>query len=392
VNTRLIAMASLLVGVVALLAIVRGRIFPEPTYLNRAVSSWVGDLNSTNSAVRQQAIGALKQIGPESVPPLVRALRVKRSRLTKIFLPNWDQSSWFAYSRLNQARTQLRAAKALKELGPIAAPAVLELFLDAESGVQQSAVETLAGMGPSVVPLMAKSLGHREVQVRTCSAFTLGRLGTSSGSAVPALMEALSDPVPSVRSAAATALGDIGPSARPAVPQLIRALQDPEFTVGSSALRALDRLGPAAAAAAPALLSLAKREGQFLRGDLIHALGKIGPEARAAVPFLQERLQDADILVRLETARSFWRITQRADPTVPVLIGLLDGNGLVFRCRTIELLGEIGPPATNAVPALLAILNSSPPHDDRYAATALGRIAPDLMPSIKPWAAVWRRP
>lgn len=61
--------------------------------------------------------------------------------------------------------------------------------------------------------------------------------------------------------------------------------------------------------------------------------------------------------------------------------------------RRPEVLGEIGPAATNAVPMLLAFLSSNPPHDDRFAAAARTRIAPELAATVlKDKSRYWRRP
>src|SRR5262249_6796830 len=136
------------------------------------------------------------------------------------------------------------AALALKQIGreaKAAAPALVkvleeekDLFLAAE------VTEALSRIGPRAVPLLAKTLKHKDWAVRTLAAMSLKNMGPECKAAMAELAEALKDEEwHMVRCHAADALGRIGVEAKQTLPALVKALKDPYWEVRCAAVRAV---------------------------------------------------------------------------------------------------------------------------------------------------------
>ena len=132
---------------------------------------------------------AIHQMGPEGIPYLRRALRSEDSIREKglALIQKWLPKRLGKHFPLPVPATHLKlvvlaATRCLVALGPIARPAVPDLFHCAKKG-------------------------------GALAAETLGEMGPKAGSAVPALSIALRDGVESVRVAATNALKRIDPVA-----------------------------------------------------------------------------------------------------------------------------------------------------------------------------------
>jgi hypothetical protein len=172
-------------------------VMSEPVYQGKPVGEWLKLLGSEEEAARQEAVEALRRMGPAVVPDLVRALR---------------DEAW-------QVRNQ--AAVALGAIGPEAKDAV---------------------------PALGEVLQEEDKYLRSQGAAALGKIGREAGAAVPILTRALRDKDEDVRREAAAALGGIGPEAKAAVPDLVELLSDGRKSVRRQAGRALREIDPEAAA------------------------------------------------------------------------------------------------------------------------------------------------
>jgi HEAT repeat protein len=101
------------------------------------------------------------------------------------------------------------------------------LGLMPEWGLQETAADALARIGPASIPALLRALGDKDPQVRVRAAQAFSRMGPEASPAVPLLTKALSDPDRGVRRGAAHALGQIGPAAESAIPALAVALSEP---------------------------------------------------------------------------------------------------------------------------------------------------------------------
>lgn len=199
--------------------------FREVRYTDKTPEEWLSLLGHHNSQVRDQAIDALLQYGPEQVKPLISV----------------------AADRSNpQAR--LSAIRALGAFGTKAADAVPVLVKALEDDTwdgRDAAAEAL-GMTrqdtPEVMTALIQALHDQDQRIRMAAARALGRCKFEQATAVQALTKVLGDSDMNVQLAAIEALGEIGPAAKSALPQLQKLAETAPPLVESSAREVISRI------------------------------------------------------------------------------------------------------------------------------------------------------
>ncbi len=136
------------------------------------------------------------------------------------------------------------------------------------------------------------------------AAWVLKELGPVAAPAVPELTAALRDENDAVASYAAMALGEIGPQARGAVPALLEALR---FGCGQAAV-ALAKIDPGNPALVPTLIDVLEHPSVDPHGaaglswqpviNSATALGMLGPKAVSCAPQVKQAAQDTDPAVQ----------------------------------------------------------------------------------------------
>jgi uncharacterized protein (TIGR02996 family) len=178
---------------------------------------------------------------------------------------------------------RLRAAKALRLLGPKAAaavPALTEVVKGtgtANAAVRREAVALLGVLRAKsgAQGEIAKGLDSEHAAERLAAVEALVKLRTQTAGA--ALCKALADPAEEVRRAAAIQLRyTASPAMTFAVEPLRKALDDPATGVAAPAVIALGKIGPKAAVAVPDLLRLMPGATGEQRMALIEALARVG--------------------------------------------------------------------------------------------------------------------
>ncbi len=199
-------------------------------------------------------------------------------------------------------------------------------------GVEQRAVRPMPTL-PSDVATLSALLHDPDVDIRRRAAGALADLGPAAAPAVPDLIKALSD-VREVRMLAADALGKIGPASAPAVPELTRLLADDWQGNRSAAAEALGNIGPAAAPAIPVLTTVLLTDKEAtVRFYAALALAEFGPIARSSVPALAAALSDTETRVQAASAYALGKITGQPFPDMggPGNAWRVDKNGQVPR-------------------------------------------------------------
>ena len=211
----------------------------EPVYQGKPVSLWVAgymrppmpgrmhDDRATDDAVRQ--------IGTNAIPTLLRMLRARDSALKLKLLALARKQPLIKINSTPAAYLNSEAARALQALGPgawSAVPALIEMYDQTTLSPPPLRMEiagTLGRIGPlatAAVPSLLRGTSDPDDTVRGNSLFALGRIQAEPELVVPALIKALSDSSPYVRMAAAEALEPFGSNATRAVPALVQLLHD----------------------------------------------------------------------------------------------------------------------------------------------------------------------
>lgn len=208
-------------------------------------------LLSERGLSRRKAIPAIRHLGAEALPLLVKALQTN----------DHPRDSCFDFD----------AFDFIEQHGAAALPGLIEL-LKAENWRRQ-AIESL------------------------------GKTGCAG--AVPHLVNFLNDKDPGRRAEAAEALGRLGKTASEAVPVLGEALNDPDMEVCARAAEALGRIGKASVAV---LLEASATDDPFMRQWVTRALGDTGSEAPEVVRALALLHHQDDSTIRYLAAEALKRI------------------------------------------------------------------------------------
>jgi len=159
--------------------------------------------------------------------------------------------------------------------------AVIECLNHRQSGICAEAARTLAAWGSSAeaaIPALADSLGHHAEEVRTASAYALGRIHLRPEHIVETLAESLDDPY--MFETAAWALAQYGASAEPALPKLLGRLKQ-QLGYGDGAI---DFLVYAVRAITPEAETEIQQVIESCDGDLQRQVVGILPEVGGAIP------------------------------------------------------------------------------------------------------------
>ena len=251
----------------------------------------------------------------------------------------------------DDAHVRGAAARALADFqgqSVIIAPALVAALADTDPAVIGNALDTLASLGPKVLPAVMRGLKNEDL--RLYAVRIIERFGPEAEEAVPALIELLGEKVSSdedrlLRSHVQFALGVIGPEAKGAVPLLIESLSSDDDDVRNSACYALAKFGPAAQAAVPALRKDLKSEDEFVRLASVWALLKIQPgdrrTAASAVPLLTKALKHENRIVRAEAAQTLGTLGDLAKSAISSLTKSLEDNDPDVRAAAAEALKQL---------------------------------------------------
>jgi len=267
-------------------------LFPgEPVYHGTRLSAWVDDLHPrVGEARQQQAELALRAIGTNAVPYLLKLLKHREPRLlrelrgfsekTKTFL-RMESELELPWVAVVERDMQLNAAFAA--LGPSARPAfpmLTNLLLRPETTTVSASA--LARFGPEAFGPLSRALESPQAEVRAAAAGVLGSMSGDLSKIIPALQKALTDSDKFVRINAVIALGQIAESEPEAVlDDLIRGLRDSSPSVKVFAADCLARLGGGARPAIPELVNMAEGLDRLASGKAVSALRQIDPETAA---------------------------------------------------------------------------------------------------------------
>jgi HEAT repeat protein len=312
-------------------------------YAQAAVPVLIEQLKTDNSPYGWYATsGALISIRPAGVTELLKVLDNPREDLSlQIHICNRladvasqdERVSQIYLTLLEEPNTAIRECAAISlaknaQNIELVLP-ILEDVLSRSISESFAILETMPNLGPSVVPLLLRVLGQKDLENRHYVIDTLRKVDLQNPQVLPAMIDALQDPSSGVRASAAEFLGHLKPAdSKEVVVALVNLLREEiqpgadfrtwrqvapghfqSFSVPArEAFGALQELGPLADAAVPDLTSFLEHQDVFVRESAIRTLGSIGPKAISAAGKLMDALTDEDANVRIAAAQALLEI------------------------------------------------------------------------------------
>lgn len=245
----------------------------DPIYDDRHLSSWIGDLRepSTDRNDTNETVKAIRAIGTNGLPFLVKQLQLKYSRPRKWIIELSEKQSLVRLHWKSDLEKRSEAAYVLITLGDAARATIPDLTaLLQDEKLADDVGFVLASLGRDGYQALATGLTNRNEEVRSWSAinfvFIEAMNPTNSQSAavlkyqldaevgIPALLGALHDQNSRVARMAATALGLIRRETNLVVPELRLLAEDTNATasVRNAAQKSLARFNVYTNATQPA--------------------------------------------------------------------------------------------------------------------------------------------
>ena len=239
----------------------------EPSYQGRTLTAWLVDylgaddpfpITEEKKATMQRAGDAIRDMGTNAVPHLIKMVNAKDSTLTRIItIIAQHQSMVRVNLRTEKEKRQMAVFGfyALGAKGKSAVPALVELLNSQDQDVRLSAADCLGNIGPdakAAVPLLLPYLNSTNRIVAWDTTLNLGRIHMEPELVVPVLVQQLVATNISMRYRGTTigALAEFGERAKEAVPHLIPFLTDADEDKRASATNALKTIDAVAAAKA----------------------------------------------------------------------------------------------------------------------------------------------
>ena len=350
----------------------------EPVYQGRRLSAWLRDMGLYPAKYRHDAEEAVRQIGTNSLPTLLKLLAAKDSFLKKLTLASL--AKMHPLIRVDWPSAQdlhVRAMLAFHVLGPeakAAIPALTDLLKHPETA--PSAARALMSIGPDAVLPLVRALTNENRIVRRTAAFGLGQIRSAETAVTLALVKSLKDADARVRHAAAESLRRTNEPDL-VIPALLETLNDADSDVRREAMLSLAIFGSQAKEAVPALSQALYDTNSSVRLDAALALRQIDPQV---VTVLAAKLEDTNSVVRSLTAEALRHFGQQASAAVPALLKALDDPDNDVRSKALVALREINP--DEAVSFLMARLRDSDPEVRQKAAWMIRCFPQKALPAL----------
>lgn len=280
----------------------------EPAFAGKTLNAWLQQYRSTGGdpdKIEQntQAIKAVRSIGTNAIPTLLKMIRAKTS-------------SKFGLSDLN-----VKGVDGFFILGAAASnavPELLEIMDENESpSSQASAAHALAGIGPGAtvaIPALARLATNSQSKIRSFAFMVLAKISASYNLTMPIATHALNDTNYLVSYSAMDLLGNCGTNAVASIPTLVRVSTNADFRLRRAACVALGKIHSSPGITVPALMARLSDPVAQVRGEAAWDLGNFGSLARKAIPALIElQHSDKDAQVRSAAEEALKKINHETN-------------------------------------------------------------------------------
>lgn len=268
----------------------------ELVYQGKPVSAWAFQFHSPIQ--REEAAIALRQLGDEAVPDLVRMLHSKDPLCAKLLYP---PPSWLPKPLQRLIRRAVRPAD-----------------VSARRMVAAHALAELGGQATAAVPALTVMLSNTRPEERWLAATALGRI--ASPEAVATCVAALRGPNVELHHPAVYALGEMRAAAEVALPEVLQCLAHERAAVRASAVHTLGQIGRPALAP---VTQLVREKRGVERRAAAQALVKIFPSPRLVLPPLLEMTEDPDPLCRLQAVECLLAVGPQHHDVTAILTKLV---------------------------------------------------------------------
>ncbi|HXT41832.1 MAG TPA: HEAT repeat domain-containing protein [Candidatus Angelobacter sp.] len=196
---------------------------------------------------------AVRQIGTNAIPTLLRMARARDSALTLKLIGLARKQHWIKINHTSASVRNIEAVYGFRQLGADGKDAVPALIEICEQNLSRTSQETIPAalgyIGPAAkqaIPVLLRCATNTNPVVRGNAIYALGQIHGDPELVLPVLIRSLHDSDHGVRGDAAFAVGAFG--ARQAVPTLLELLKDELESTREEAAEALKKIDPAAAA------------------------------------------------------------------------------------------------------------------------------------------------
>ncbi|MDB6067029.1 MAG: HEAT-like repeat protein [Pedosphaera sp.] len=245
------------VGGVAWLALRPG----EPMYKGKRLSVWLKVYDSAagykpySPARQKEADDAIRSIGTNAIPTLLRRIRAKDSASTLWLVSLAEKQRVFKvkfrYAWILHVEGK-NGFRALGAGGKDAVPELIRIFeQDHSTESREDVAEVLNRIGSAAelaVPALVLSLGDTKSHYRVPVIQALREIHARPEIVLPAMVKCASDQNTDVRVQAILTMGAFGSDSRQAVPDLVKLLSDSNYYIRDVAKAVLLGIDPEAAA------------------------------------------------------------------------------------------------------------------------------------------------
>jgi HEAT repeat protein len=397
----------------------------EPKYHGITLSSWLERYDNEVDAdpQRSEAAAAVRQIGSNAVPTLIRWLGVSDSKF-KQKLEEWaDKQSVINFNFVDEDDYHERAAKGFQLLGAQGKAAIPDLGrMLRDTNATENAAGVLCLFGQDAVPVLIGGLTNSDAEIRRATASAMSGWNSTAESSpdgryltlpVPLLLTLLKDTETDVRIFATESLEEaaLRKAVQPevAMPVLIQELKDPDPRCRDEAAVALTGFGAAAKDAIPIMLDALKqnhnlrpaggvylnRRGYFAATLAPHVTGyyvmsfpqsaQPGPMTGVHVTTGSSNVNSANYVQAAPMImsdgdfilHSLQALHAEPSQVIPVLEDELRSGDVPTRYWAAGALGSYGKQATSSVPLLLQFAAEQKPNLRPPIMRALDKIDPE---------------
>lgn len=366
--SKRLAIIMTVIGIAAIAAIFFGSCEPRGLVHNgKSVREWATLLRSPDAAVRDQAAQAIKSLGVQAVPGLIRLVQTKNTGLRKLGwavakrLPRRPRAWFFLHVQWPDPNDACVAgAKGLAIIGPdahAAVPALARVLRGPVPAVRLDCAAALGRIGKASVPVLIDALSDKNLEVRHAAAYALGEVGPDAQAAVPGLIPLLNETNAPLRASVAYSLSRIG---LPDLPSLLEVLSHGDSAARDAAAKVLLQYHQELRQALFAFFRQGSAESAEVRQQALDNLGTVREGDLLTIYIATRGLKDLSVPVRLSAITALAQLGSQAQAVaqmvVPQLIESLKDESPLIRANAAQALSRYGTNAGAAVPALNALV------------------------------------